>query len=194
MHTEIDRRRLLTGAAALLGGVAVGSGLLEGEASAAIPTVGSLAVPRLWGYKNVKVPDPNKRGKFIYVKQAVTKNMYEGTAVPVLNTGGLCHWEGTPNPGQKGNSVLFGHRTAHGGPLNKIHTMKRGDQFNVVFKGQPFVYTVTEEGTVITSKDFAKLLNWGNPNQKGLTFVACTKQNKLPTDTRWRLIVRAVAA
>lgn len=194
METQIDRRKLLTGAAALLGGVAVGSSMVAEHASAAIPTVGSLAVPRLWGYRNVKVPVPGQRNKFTYVKQPVTKNMYEGTATPTLNTGGLCHWEGTPNPGQKGNSVLFGHRTAHGGPLNKIHLMKRGDQFTVVFKGQTYSYSVTEEGTVITSKDFAKLLNWGNPNQRGLTFVACTKTNKMPTDTRWRLIVRAVAA
>jgi len=194
MDQHLDRRTLLGGAVALLGGAAIGSALLGDRADAAIPTVGSLAVPQLWGYKNVRQPDPIKKGKFIYVKVPNTKPMYEGTAVPTLNTGGLCHWEGTPVPGQKGNSVLFGHRTSHGGPLLKLHTMKVGDRFTVTYQGAPYVYTVTEAGSVIGSKDFSKLLSWGSPTKRGLTFVACTKPNKQPTDTRYRLIVRSVAA
>ncbi len=50
----------------------------------------------------------------------------EGASASVLR-GGLGHVPGTAAPGQPGNAVLVGRRTAFGGPFSSLETMHAGD-------------------------------------------------------------------
>jgi hypothetical protein len=60
------------------------------------------------------------------------------------------HRIGTPKPGQRGNTVIVGHRDAWGGPFAKLGTMHKGDVIvaqahggpDHALLGKPIVYTV----------------------------------------------------
>jgi sortase A len=111
----------------------------------------------------------------------------------VLNYGGLGHLAGTPLPNQLGNAVLPGHRTSHGGPLRKLHTMVPGDTIVVATTdGLVKTYQMSEPSFIVAAADRATVVNWGDPSVSSITLVACSKRNKLPTDVRFRLVARFV--
>ena len=56
--------------------------------------------------------------------------VFEGTSGQVLE-GGPGHVRDTPLPGQPGQSVIFGRRTAYGGPFSRLPTLHVGDYFTV---------------------------------------------------------------
>ena len=56
--------------------------------------------------------------------------VFQGTSGEVLE-GGPGHLRYTPLPGQPGVSVIFGRRTAYGGPFSRLSDLKVGDQFTV---------------------------------------------------------------
>ena len=196
MDLSLDRRQMLKAGAGLAAGVAaastVGSMLGAGVADAAPAKpkppkpklVGSIAIEKLWGSKKVKK-----------VKVLNTKGVYEGTDKTTLNTGGICHWIGTTAPLGLGNCVLFGHRTAAGGPLRNTHKLKPGDQIVLKIGSNQKTYSVVEPPSVIGKREFSKAINWGDQSQANLTLVACTKPNPpyLPTSTDFRLLIRCTA-
>jgi sortase A len=56
--------------------------------------------------------------------------VFQGTTAEVLE-GGPGHERDTPLPGQPGVSVIFGRRTAYGGPFSRLADLKVGDSFTV---------------------------------------------------------------
>lgn len=163
-----------------------------GAADAAIPPIGTIGIAKIWGTKWVRKPIPGT-SRTERVKTSKTKNLYEGTTKKVLNTGGLCHWYGTPAPLENGNCVLFGHRTSAGGPLRNSHRIKVGDPIEINFDGRSLTYYVSEPPFVVASNDYAGVVLWGDSNIPCVTLVACSKKTKLPTSTKFRLLVRATA-
>jgi LPXTG-site transpeptidase (sortase) family protein len=188
----LSRRGFLQATAGVAVTGAVASAVDLAPAGAAIPSVGSAAIVRIWGTKSARQRIPGST-RTRTVKVPKTKPIYEGTAKKILNTGGLCHWFGTPAPLENGNCVLFGHRTSAGGPLRNSHRMKVGDPITLTVAGQTLTYYVAEKPLVIASNDFHSVAGWGNPNKPCLTLVACTKSNGMPTSTKYRLLIRAQA-
>jgi sortase A len=60
----------------------------------------------------------------------LTSVVFEGTSGEVLE-GGPGHQRDTPLPGQPGVSVIFGRRTAYGGPFSRLGSLHTGDYFTV---------------------------------------------------------------
>jgi hypothetical protein len=60
----------------------------------------------------------------------LTSVVFEGTSGRVLE-GGPGHQRDTPLPGQPGVSVIFGRRTAYGGPFSRLPWLHVGDTFTV---------------------------------------------------------------
>jgi sortase A len=60
----------------------------------------------------------------------LTTVVFEGTSGQVLE-GGPGHLRYTPLPGQPGVSVIFGRRTAYGGPFSRLPSIHVGDDFSV---------------------------------------------------------------
>ncbi len=56
--------------------------------------------------------------------------VFQGTSGQVLE-GGPGHLRDTPLPGQAGVSVIFGRRTAYGGPFSRLPLLHVGDSFTV---------------------------------------------------------------
>jgi sortase A len=58
----------------------------------------------------------------------LTTVVFQGTSGQVLE-GGPGHQRDTPLPGQSGISVIFGRRTAYGGPFSRLPSLHVGDYF-----------------------------------------------------------------
>lgn len=56
--------------------------------------------------------------------------VFEGTATATLKRG-PGHLDGTPVPGQPGNSVISGHRTTYGAPFFALDDLEAGDEIEV---------------------------------------------------------------
>ncbi len=192
MPATFTRRRVLLGAAGLAVTAGASTTLGVSTAEAASP-VGVAVIDRLWGKRTVRTRIPGTR-RYRTTRVPVTKNLYEGTHKAVLNKGGLCHWFGTPKLFEDGNCVLFGHRTTSGGPLRNSHRFRVGDPITVTSNGMTLTYTVAEPPLVVGAKDFASVVGWGSPTTPCLTLVTCTLRNKMPTSTRYRLLIRAAAS
>ena len=66
----------------------------------------------------------------------------EGVGADQLKSG-VGHFPGTPWPGQLGNVVIAGHRTAFGAPFLNLDTLVPGDTVLVATVDGRFVYRVT---------------------------------------------------
>ena len=166
--------------------------LASSPVDAAIPSIGSAAILKIWGAKSVREKVPGTR-RSRSVKVAKTKPIYEGTAKRILNTGGLCHWTGTAAPLEDGNCVLFGHRTSAGGPLRKSHNLKVGDPITLAIGGRSLTYYVSEKPVVVEASDLHAVAVWGPADKPCLTLVACSKLNGQATSSKYRLLIRAEA-
>lgn len=201
MDQSVDRRQVLkmgAGAAA----VAAAASVLPVTAADAAPkapkkvAIGTMALERLWGYYYkysyvYETVNGKRRRKTIKTKVLRTRSVWSGTDKTTLNKGGMCHWIGTASPLGKGNCVMFGHRTSAGGLLRNVHKIKIGDLVVLTINGQGSkTYQVVDLPPVIGSRDFASAINWGDKSKSNLTLVACTKTNRLPTSTKFRLLVR----
>jgi len=72
----------------------------------------------------------------------VNEVVVEGDAPDQLR-GGPGHRIGTPAPGQRGNSILFGHAQGWGSPFSKLADLRKGDLVVVKTRlGSPTVFTV----------------------------------------------------
>ena len=178
-HSLYRRQLLKAGAGAAVAVAAVSVLPAHAEAAPKKLPIGTAGIERLWGFSNKKK------------RILKPKSVWSGTDKPTLNKGGLCHWIGTAQPLAKGNCVLFGHRTSAGGLLRKSNTMQVGDKVVLSITGiGTKTYAVVELPTVIGSRDFAQAINWGDKSKANITLVACTKPNKLPTSTKFRLLIR----
>lgn len=189
----LSRRQVLKSAvaAAAAGGIAVAVG---GQAAEAVAPAafGTIHVRRLWGTRRVRQRIVGT-SRYRTVTLPRTKGLFAGTEKTTLDRGGLCHWTGSAVPFAAGNCVLFGHRTSAGGPLRNSHRIRIGDPIVLTVGEAALTYYVTEKPKVISSSDVAEVMLWGDPSRPGLTLVSCTKLNKLPTSTKYRLLIRAQA-
>jgi hypothetical protein len=180
--TEITRRQFMGRSAAVVAaGLATVAALDPSVVDAAAkrpPSIGQVSSAKLWGLRRGRVG---------------ARLMYDGEATKILNLGGFGHLAGTPLPNRPGNAVLPGHRTSHGGPLRKLHTLVPGDTITVATTdGVTKTYRMSEPSIIVGAKDRAAVVNWGDPTKSSITLVGCSKKNKLPTDVRYRLIARFV--
>ena len=180
--TEITRRQFMGRSAAVMAaGLATIAVLDPAVADAAAkrpPAIGQISSAKLWGVRRGRVG---------------ARLLYDGEATKILNLGGLAHLTGTPFPNQLGNAVLPGHRTSHGGPLRKLHTLVPGDTIDVATTdGVVKTYQMSEPSFIVPAADRPTVVNWGDPSVSSITLVACSKPNHLPTDVRFRLVARFV--
>jgi len=80
----------------------------------------------------------------------LSAKVHEGQSLPVLARG-PGHLPGSALPGEPGNVVIPGHRTAAPHPFLDIDRLQNGDQIALADGGGRFVYVVT--GTAIVSPD-----------------------------------------
>lgn len=129
----------------------------------------------------------------VFFRVVRTRKLYEGTDKHILNRGGVSHWAGTASPLSNGNCVLFGHRTAAGGPLRNSHRLVVGDSITLTVGEESLTYRVVEAPFVVPKNDLVSVALWGDDTVPRLSIVSCSKANKKPTSTAYRLVVRAEA-
>ena len=181
-NTEITRRQFMGRSAAVvaagLAAVAVLDPSIADAAAKRPPSVAQVSSAKLWGVRRGRVG---------------ARLVYDGEAVKILNLGGFGHLAGTALPNELGNCVLPGHRTSHGGPLRKLHTMVPGDTIEVAsVDGQVKTYQMSEPSFIVVAADRPTVVNWGDPSVSSITLVACSKPNHMPTDVRYRLVARFI--
>ena len=163
----------------------------------------------------------NGRLRSVRVKVPKVKNVRYGMTDAVVNTGALGVVADGYLPGGFGISNhinIFGHRTTHGGPMRYLHKMRAGDiidingsRYEVLDAGR------TVEAYIWATHPVTGAVLWerrkgrrkrvrARQNVEGIlndrdadfaavgpriSLIGCSKQNKLPTDTDYRLIVHA---
>lgn len=98
--------------------------------------------------------------------------LYEGTGDAVLDKG-MGHYQGTAEPGQRGNFAFAGHRSSDIGfePLADLpDKIKTGDQVIVDTSTMEYVYRVT--GTENTNPDDSSVLR--STSDATVTITTCT--------------------
>lgn len=65
--------------------------------------------------------------------------VYAGTSEEVL-TRGYGHFEGSADPGERGNYALAGHRITHGEPLRRMPELRPGDEVVVETREATYTY------------------------------------------------------
>lgn len=112
----------------------------------------------------------------------------EGVSEHVLQRG-VGHYPGTAYPGQRGNTVLLGHRTTHLHPFLDLDDLRRGDTIELRADGETYVYRVQDKR--ITMPDDRDALEpvpyrpWSPPDGAYVTLITCHPKG---SDAR-RLIV-----
>lgn len=81
-------------------------------------------------------------GRIVIPKIKVKAPIYTGITMNIFDLG-VGQWPGTPRPGQRGNIVLGGHRTAATRPFLNIDKLRSGDIIELHSKGQVHKYKVT---------------------------------------------------
>ncbi|MGA0117264.1 MAG: sortase [Ilumatobacteraceae bacterium] len=82
-------------------------------------------------------------GKLSIPRLKIASTIYKGVTNTQFNRG-VGFWPGTALPGEKGNLVIGGHRTAAQRPFYNIQKLKRGDIITVSRPGKSFRYKVTK--------------------------------------------------
>lgn len=77
----------------------------------------------------------------------VSEIVVEGTGSETLMAG-PGHYRDSSFPGQRGNAVIFGHRTIYGAPFNRLGELEPGDRIDVSTLAAEFTYNVVETRVV----------------------------------------------
>ncbi len=118
----------------------------------------------------------------------VTQWVFDGNANQIVDAGHTWHWAGTGLVGQGGNSVLFGHRTEHGGPYRNQHLLRAGDEL-IVYTSDQRRYRYRMVSDRITSKYANEILGASKlVSGETVSLVSCSKTNRLPTSLEHRLV------
>ncbi|HYN33551.1 MAG TPA: sortase [Ilumatobacteraceae bacterium] len=118
----------------------------------------------------------------------LTQWVFDGDAKATVDSGNTWHWAGTGLVGQGADSVMFGHRTEHGGTYRNQHLLRGGDLAYVTTSdGRRYTYQMV--GDIVTSK-YSNDILWMTRRFGGetISLVACSKPNRLPTSLEHRLI------
>ncbi|GGV17610.1 hypothetical protein GCM10010182_43600 [Actinomadura cremea] len=117
----------------------------------------------------------------------------EGVAEHVLQHG-VGHYPGTARPGDRGNTVLLGHRTTHLRPFLDLDKLKKGDAVRLRAGGKTHVYRVQDKR--ITMPDDRSALEpvpyrpWSPPDGAYVTLITCHPKG---TDERRLIVVARLA-
>nr|WP_269809540.1 sortase [Kineosporia rhizophila] len=95
----------------------------------------------------------------------------QGTGTEVLRQG-LGLYEGSPEPGRRGNVGIAGHRTTWGAPFREINTLADGDLIRVWTARGRFDYEVVGEG-VTDPADVSVIQQRTAKGQAMLTLTTC---------------------
>jgi sortase A len=82
------------------------------------------------------------------------------------------HYEGTPMPGQLGNSAIAGHRTTYGQPFYRLDEVAVGDEIVLTTVQGRFVYRAT--GTEVVGPEQSEVVATTDPTVATLTLTTCT--------------------
>ena len=132
------------------------------------------------------IPKINLEAPVIYDVETI-----EEKAVQKGLEGGVLHYGTTPNPGEKGNAVIFGHSS--GNILNKgkykfafilLKSLEENDTFIVQKDGKRYVYKVYNK--YVTTPDDVSVLQKGD-KESMMTLITCDP----PGTSSNRLIVQA---
>lgn len=152
----------------------------------AVPAPGELAVvPAALAPADLPLPsygDPIAQLKI--PKIGVDAVVVEGESLEQLKRG-PAHYEGTPLPGQRGNSAIAGHRTTYGAPFHNVDKLEVGDQIIVQTLQGEFVYEVDAAPFIVKPRQVEVLDDKGDNR---ITLTACHPKYSL----RERIIVTGV--
>jgi sortase A len=152
----------------------------------AAPAPGEVAVvPAVLAPADLPLPsygDPIAQLKI--PKIGVDAVVVEGESLEQLKRG-PAHYEGTPLPGQRGNSAIAGHRTTYGAPFHNLDKLEPGDQIVVQTMQGEFVYEVDVANLIVKPHQVEVLDDKGDNR---ITLTACHPKYSL----RERIIVSGV--
>lgn len=101
-------------------------------------------LPELVEFHPEEAPDNGEELAFLRIpKIDVDEVLFAGVDRDTLRKG-PGHMEGTPIPGQPGNSVVSGHRTTYGSPFFDFDLLEPGDEIEVESAIGTHVYEVRE--------------------------------------------------
>ena len=146
----------------------------------------------LRSYMAQPVNPPPQGGPLPWVLQVprlgVNQWVFDGDAKRTVDSGNTWHWAGTGLVGQGADSVMFGHRTEHGGPYRYQHLLQLGDLAYVTTSdGRRYTYQMV--GDTVTSKYSNDILSMTRRfGGETISLVACSQPNRLPTSLEYRLI------
>ncbi|OLT37348.1 hypothetical protein BJF79_29575, partial [Actinomadura sp. CNU-125] len=124
---------------------------------------------------------------------SVRAKVLEGVSEQVLQRG-VGHYPGTARIGERGNTVLLGHRTTHLHPFLDLDKLKRGDAVELRASGKTYTYRVTDKR--VTMPDDRSALEpvpyepWSPPDGAYVTLITCHPKG---TDTRRLIVVGRLA-
>ncbi|MCJ7780390.1 MAG: sortase, partial [Acidimicrobiia bacterium] len=112
----------------------------------------------------------------------------DGDAKRTVDSGNTWHWAGTGLVGQGADSVMFGHRTEHGGPYRYQHLLQGGDLAHVTTSdGRRYTYRMVSD--VVTSKYSNDILSTARRiGGETISLVVCSRLDRLPTSLLYRLV------
>lgn len=115
----------------------------------------------------------NKVGQLEIPTIGVVETVNSGVHEEVLK-GGPGHWPGTPLPGDRGNSVVSGHRNTNTKPFADLDKLRPGDEITVTAGRRTATFAV-ERTVIVDEADYADLVleQPANPNERLLTMFAC---------------------
>lgn len=150
------------------------------EVISALPVAGSVIPPD----SSISIPKINVHAPLIDVAGRNEADVQKGLQ------NGVIHYDSTPEPGQPGNSVFFGHSSNDWWePGNYkfvfvlLDKLAIGDQFTIDYQSKRYTYEVTST-TVVEPNNLSVLAPTSEPT---VTIITCT-----PPGTSWkRLVVSA---
>lgn len=157
----------------------------SGAAPLTIPATGSLSANApISPDPTIVIPKINVNAPVVYLGSTNEKDVLAGLQ------NGVVHYGNTPNPGEVGNSVFFGHSSNDWWePGNYkfvfvlLDKLVVGDTFTINYNSEQYTYQVTET-KVVSPADVSVLSQTSTPT---VTLITCS-----PPGTSWnRLVVSA---
>lgn len=133
---------------------------------------------------SVRLPrDGTRLGMMFIPRLKMRSPIVEGVTDPMFDIG-MGHWPGTAMPGERGNAVYGGHRTAGPAPLYYVERLKVGDPI-VILKGLKRV-----EYRVISKRIVKPTALWITHQSSGsmLTLFSCHPRGS----TKQRYVIQAL--
>jgi sortase A len=122
-------------------------------------------------------------GVMFIPKLKVRSSIVEGVTDPMFDIG-MGHWPGTAMPGERGNAVYGGHRTAGPRPLYDVQRLRRGDSIIILRGLKRYQYEVIATRIV---KPTALWITY-QTSGKTLTLFTCHPRHS----TKQRYVIQAI--